>query len=660
MAGLLLLTEEEFRLRHQPPAAAPLASENIQAASSESESLEDSPLSERQRLHIQLRKLGLREAQVRDQMVLASRNPGKRFTSAVEQRQSVQRISRRVACSRPVTRTSFTFQPCITRLRIDLPVPSSPSTLPSTLPSSLTHSPAPAKVLPKPLSKATLQQYLRALEEPHKSKHHSPNKLRRKPSQSQPVSPASLKKALHLSPKSLSLTTQASPVPSFSLSSPKAKSSTPKQCVHKKSQSSGTLQPLGRRLLRFAARDPAAFYRAAVNPQLAVMTTQRQQLSETLAQRPVRWGAPQEALFRKALHGKQRHRATRSYLDQSRGLVPQQDPNTEAWLNDRRSPFVQDRAYHSSTYFTFTPDDRLSPISDGLDASQLEEQKLSQLTGLAPSKPLFVRRKAAECALSLREFELAQQSPVLLQQWKSSRAQRHQQQSNLSENILNNLEGETRYVQKARYAYLAARVACQRAHSEAQQKVLRKAERSRQALYRRQLDFQRLLTSVRVIVKRLYPTYPVGKRRVISNSVKALGHVDFPAQMKRLGLLPLPRPQPEFESQAHTSTVSLPPHFSNLLCTETQKQSGPNTAKKRHQMAVRIQAHFRGFIVCRSFLAMKRVAAFLKTCFRRRKLRQVFLRGIIRCRKRSAALNSLYLRLRDDEDMRKALAVEHA
>lgn len=372
------------------------------------------------------------------------------------------------------------------------------------------------------------------------------------------------------------------------------------------------------------------------------------------------WGAPQETLFRKALHGKQRHRATRSYLDQSRGLAPQQDPRTEAWLNDRRSPFVQDRAYHSSSYYAFAPEDRLSPISDGLDASQLEEQQLFQLTGLAPSKPIFVRRKAAESALSLREFELAQQSPVLLQQWKSSSAQRHQQQANLSENILNSLEGETRYVQKARYAYLAARVACQRAHSEAQQTVLRKAEMNRQALYQRQLAFQRLLTSVRVIVKRLYPGYPVGKRRVISNSMKPLGHVDFPAQMQRLGLLPTSRPRPEFESPAQTPSVPLPPHFSNLLRTEPQKQAHPSLAKKRHQMAIRIQAHFRGFVVCKGFLAMKRVAAFLKSCYRRRKLRQVFLRGIIRCRKRSAALSSLCQRLRDDEDMRKAQAAEHA
>lgn len=274
MAGLLLLTEEEFRRRRQISPAAPHICEEVEAVSTESDLSQTSPLSERQRLSLQLRKLGLREAQVRNQVVLASRDSGKRFTNAVEQRQSVQRISRRVTCSRPVTRTAFAFQPCITRLRVASSVPSTPSTLPSTLPNSLTSSPAPVKALSKPLSKATLQQYLRALEEPRKSKPRT--KPRRKlPAQSQPVSPVSLKKAMHLSPKSVSLTTQASPVQSFSLSSPKAKSFTPKQSPphHKKSQSSGALQPLGRRLLRFAARDPAAFYRAAMNPQLAVVTT---------------------------------------------------------------------------------------------------------------------------------------------------------------------------------------------------------------------------------------------------------------------------------------------------------------------------------------------------------------------------------------------------
>lgn len=664
MAGLLLLTEEEFRHRRQLTAPPPPACEETKTPSSQSESSESSPLSERQRLSIQLRKLGLREAQIRDQVVLASRDSGKRFTSASEQQQSVHRISRRVVCSRLMPKTSFTFQPVITRLRVSSYASSSPqsSTLPSTLPNSPTASPLPAKIPPKPLSKATLQQYLKALEEPRKAKPRAKPRKKTRPVQSQPVSPTPMKK---LSPKSLTLTTQASPVQSFSLSSPKAKSTSPDKKPHTrprhmKSKSSDVLQPLGRRLLRFAAKEPATFYRAAVNPQLAVLITQRQQLSETLAIRPVRWSASQEALFRKALHGKQRRRATRSYLDQSRGLVPQQDMKTEAWLSDRRSPYVQDRDYHSSTYYAFAAEDRHSPASDDLDASQLEEQQLFQLTGLPPSKPLFVRRKAAKVSSSLREFETAQQSPVLLQQWKHSRSQRHLLQANLSEDILNHLEGETRYIQKARYAYLSARVACQRAHSEAEQRALQHAEMRRQALYQRQLAFQRQLTTIRVLVKRLYPAYPLGKRRVISNSVKPLGHVDFPAQMQHLGLLSIPRPKPEPELSPSAAPVSLPANFSNLLNTTHPKKHPQRDLKRRNHMATRIQAHFRGFIACRSFLAMKRIAAYMKRCFRIRKLRRVFLRVIIRNRKRSANLSSLYQRLRDDEDMRKALAAEYA
>ena len=279
-----------------------------------------------------------------------------------------------------------------------------------------------------------------------------------------------------------------------------------------------------------------------------------------------------------------------------------------------------------------------------------------QITGLPPTKPLFVRRKAAERALSLQKFELSQQAPKILKDWKHSKVRRDKQQTNLSTHILNRLEGETRYVQKARYAYLAAHVARQRAHSEAEDTALRTAELHRQALYQRQLTFQRQLTSVRVLVKRLYPAYPLRKRRVISNSVLPIGHVDFPQQMRRLGLLPVPHPRPRSEAPHSHRQLSLPVNFSKLLQVEIPVPKRTTDSQLHNTMATRIQAHFRGFIAHRQFTALRRIASYMKHCFLRRKLRLVFLRGIARNRRVNSVLGSLFQRLRDDQDMRTVMS----
>ena len=308
------------------------------------------------------------------------------------------------------------------------------------------------------------------------------------------------------------------------------------------------------------------------------------------------------------------------------------------WVRDKRSPFIHDQDFHSPQYYAFegTPK-RVSPelhVSSEFESKDLEEEQLHEITGLPSSKPLHVRRKAAENAIAYRRFEQAQKAPKLLKEWRDrDTMERHK--ANLSEDIMNHLAGETRYVQKARYAYLSSKVAKQRALSEASHQVLESAEVQRMDLYQRQVVFQRLVTKARAVV-------------------------NFPSQMTRLRLLSPADAHPEpvsSKKRAPVRVVSVDvkssANISNLLRERSEKP--PTPSPDQHYYAAKIQARFRCYIAHKRVSAMKIVVRFLKKNYRLRKLRRVAMKAIAVSRKRSRRLLNLFNRLRDDPDMQAGL-----
>mmetsp|Transcript_28149 Transcript_28149/g.27853 ORF Transcript_28149/g.27853 Transcript_28149/m.27853 type:complete len:133 (-) Transcript_28149:573-971(-) len=101
---------------------------------------------------------------------------------------------------------------------------------------------------------------------------------------------------------------------------------------------------------------------------------------------------------------------------------------------------------------------------------------------------------------------------------------------------------------KARYSYLSAKVAHQRASTELSDKYMLEAEERRKELRQRQEIFQRDVTIYRNICKERYGrTMKFGPRRILETTAHPLGSPRFKSFMIKLGYLPRsysPQPRP--------------------------------------------------------------------------------------------------------------------
>ena len=348
---------------------------------------------------------------------------------------------------------------------------------------------------------------------------------------------------------------------------------------------------------------------------------------------------------------------TRRFRELERGLAPDKASIDKSWRYDLHSPWVNDLDFNDSEYYSFNLDSpkvpkrpkhisniRLStreePVEvDPVAALELERRRITGIKGAVSEHTL---RNKAELVSSLRSFEDAKKGYELIYQWERSKPALDKDSATLAGHIIKDLHGDMKQLTKARYAYLSAKIAKQRATAHLSKQMLLEAEGKRKALRKRQEELMRDVAKAKARLTALYGRpYLQPHRRLILNTSHALGSPLFLKDMISLGFLPQhwepkpmrpkkttdPKVTPQY-TQASTGHLS---RLNGLDGSQETRISPKRERELRRENAVRlIQRWYKGAKIRRQTALFRSAIAKIKRWYRRRKQLRAVLHYLAR------------------------------
>jgi hypothetical protein len=429
---------------------------------------------------------------------------------------------------------------------------------------------------------------------------------------------------------------------------------------------------LNQKLYTMMKEDPAELHRITTQPEFM-----RQHLVATSAQRQAQWTEEHEVAFKSLLrktHSFNSIAKTRMFKEQEKELPEKKTMRDMEWKNDLHSPWVNDLDYNGDQFLAVGEDMEVAPAQKSSisnirrgyfpptdvepDAEAIETKKLREKTGLLYAN-LYRLRKASERMDQKRDFEDAITGFEMINTWEQHHQLFDQAKARLASHILAGSKIDMMMLNKARYSYLSAKIAHQRASNELSSKVMQEAETMRKQLREKQEALQREITIARHVCRQLYPTMTFTSRRAIKTTSYALGSPLFRPMMVKMGFLredieAKPRRLRAF-SMTSRPTVQLSPqsqtHVSRLNNTpKHEKQPNPAVERKRRaeRLMERLQARMRGYMTRWRVARLRKAARMGQKGFRRHRLLKAFLKGIIKAQEtaNSRALASIILSFR--------------
>lgn len=350
----------------------------------------------------------------------------------------------------------------------------------------------------------------------------------------------------------------------------------------------------------------------------------------------------------------------------------------EEWKYDQRSPWVNDLDYHSPNYFEVLhppkinrksiSNIRISSPDFSVETKQdLELKSLQQELG-KPSEPSLTKLKRESNEIKkVQDFNDAMACFESIPKWEKSPLKFEKAKQNLTDYLIGRQLIEMKKLNLARYTYLSSKIASQRAKLEFDREMLAKAEERRKDLRRRQMEFQRVVTIMRAVVRQKYGShYAFKPRRLLLNTAAKQGSPLFLQNMIKLGYLPNEvKPEPQRQKpggQVVVSTTNLqvsPKSTKNLSkFNKVPMQVKPNTNKlTKNHAAMKIQATLKGWLWRKKLARMKKAARLFQRGFRRYKAWKCFIKFLIiqQLRQPTPRLKSLLFRFSRSSLFKKAL-----
>ena len=371
--------------------------------------------------------------------------------------------------------------------------------------------------------------------------------------------------------------------------------------------------------------------------------------------KPEEWSQQHEQAFKSIMrksHSVNSMAKTRRFRELERCLPPDKTNIDKKWRYDLHSPWVNDLDFNDSQYYSFNLDSPKSPkrpkhISNirlstreepqEIDPEAALEQERRRLTGIKGTISEHTLRTKAGLVSSLRSFEDAKKGYELIYQWERSKTALDKDSATLAGHIIKDLHGDMKQLTKARYAYLSAKIAKQRATAHLSKQLLLEAEGKRKALRKRQEELMRDVAKARNRLAVVYGrSYLQPRRRLIVNTAHALGSPLFLRDMVALGFLPQhwePKPQrPKLTTDPEVVlqyTQASSGHLSRLNGLEESggERNSPKREReaRRQRSAILIQKWYKGAKVRKHTALYKHAATKIKRWYRRR----VQLRAIL-------------------------------
>ena len=340
------------------------------------------------------------------------------------------------------------------------------------------------------------------------------------------------------------------------------------------------------------------------------------------------WSQEHETAFKSMMrksHSVNSMAKTRRFRELERSLPHKRTFFDKEWRYDLHSPWVNDLDFHDKQYFTFDLDTpqpkkhthisniRVSGAMDEpeeIDQQEVLETDMRELTGVTRPINEYTLKARADRVRELRRFEDAKKGYELIYKWEKSKSALEKDEAELAAHVIKDLHGDMKQMTKARYSYLSAKIAKQRAKAEITKKMMAEAEYRRTELRKRQVEFQRQVGFVRIQLGKLYgKAYLKPRRRVIENTSHPLGSPLFLQSMVALGFLPNGwEPKPKRLTPGAVKIVKFtppvcPPESSKYLSkvnfdgeSTVGKSPSEKLAKERRRQraAVIVQSWFRG------------------------------------------------------------------
>lgn len=326
--------------------------------------------------------------------------------------------------------------------------------------------------------------------------------------------------------------------------------------------------------------------------------------------------------------------------------------NTE-WKYDKRSPWVNDLDYQEKDYLSPEQQGRpkRKPISNikttirdespEVDEEELKVQELLMKTGQTQVKNLYSLQEHAQQIDRIKDYDDAVKCFDVVRQWKASKSKAGAAKLKVADHIIAEKSVDSKELSRARYAYLSSKVAAQRANCELTDKMLNKADEKRIELRRRQEEFQRLLTSTRALVRRIYgDCYMHRGRRSLKLTSYAKGHPFFIPTMIKMGYLP-----PSIEAKperlkpgtvviskreaAQISSNSLKNLSQQNFKSRIKAEVKPNKSAQQLRALIKIQKCARGFVVRNRLKKLRLSVIKLQHLVKRRFARRILYESIV-------------------------------
>lgn len=435
-----------------------------------------------------------------------------------------------------------------------------------------------------------------------------------------------------------------------------------------------TMKHLNSRVYSMLSNDPSELYRIITTPRYSDSI-----LKKKYVLKAEEWSQEHESAFKSMMrksHSVNSLAKTRRFRELERNLPPSRTTVDKEWKYDIHSPWVNDLDFHGEDYYTFDIDAKTPKkhkhisnirLSGGIeevgevDPDSVIEQERRTVTGLTRPVSDHMLKTSADKVLQLRRFEDAKKGYEMIYKWQKSKQTLDRDSAGLATHIIKDLYGDMKQMTKARYSYLSAKIARQRAKGALSRKVLQAAEGKRLQLRQKQVQFQREVARTRIILRKIYGNaYLKPRHRVLENTSHALGSPLFYESMVQLGFLPSTwDPQPQrmtpnaikvLKSGNKSLSSASKSHLSHLNFATTAEKDRESKdlekGKRRVEAAVAIQSWYRAAKVRKFTMKYRKSVLTIQKWFKRRlrlsALLLFLLKAFAKTQKRSLYLTLLY------------------
>jgi hypothetical protein len=415
------------------------------------------------------------------------------------------------------------------------------------------------------------------------------------------------------------------------------------------------LRALNERMFRTMGQSPAELYRIISRKNFL----QDKLNSPTALLRNENWTEEHESAFKdlvRKTHPKNPIVKTMRFRAVEKSLPAEKHNLNTEWKYDKRSPWVNDLDYHDRNYLTLEEEKtkhgkrkHISNIktairdeSSEIDPEELKIQELLIKTGQTEAKNLNSLQDLAGQIDRVNDYQDAVKCFDQVKRWRKSKAKAEAAKLKMADYVEAEKKVDSKELSKARYSYLSSKIAAQRANAELLEKMLTQADERRVELRKQQEEFQRVLTPMRAVVRRMFGNCYMSKgRRALRLTSFSKGHPLFIPTMVKMGLLPATieakperlRPGTVIISKQEKATIS-PSSQKNLsklnFPSFKPKTTQPTKQAIQNQAAIKIQRRVRGYIARRWLLSMKEAVVRLQRLARRRSSRKMLHERIVK------------------------------